>query len=369
MNAVNTLINKITPCLCPPGYGVHTVHTARERKEALLSRLYPGRTDVRQAWQESLTHLQDETLPLVTGICCDTGGGILRGANWGPLFIRNALAVQPDLPGYLDAGDVRVIPHFHHDKYLNERTKAGCRYALYGDENSTLPVSALSMAEYVLNAVYRQYPGRRILGLGGDHSVSYPLLSTYLKARKTAGKKVSIIHFDAHTDLMPERLGVDLCFGSWCAHILPHLSSPAHLIQLGVRSSGKDKTHWERTTGVQQYWAREIVTRGAQEIAGEIAAFLTQEGSQELYVSFDIDALDADIASATGTPEPDGLSEATALTILQHLSKRFAITGADVVEVAPFVCTDESGTAGSKRTVAAATRITTFLLNALHAGV
>ena len=63
---------------------------------------------------------------------------------------------------------------------------------------------------------------------------------------------MAIIHFDAHTDLLTERLGIDLCFGSWCTHILEDLNSPSHLVQLGIRSSGKTKSHWENTFGVKQ---------------------------------------------------------------------------------------------------------------------
>ena len=74
--------------------------------------------------------------------------------------------------------------------------------------------------------------------------LSYPLTKAYLKAKREQGKRTAIIHFDAHTDLLVERLGIDLCFGSWCTHILEFLPAPHHLIQFGIRSSGKPKSHW-----------------------------------------------------------------------------------------------------------------------------
>ena len=60
-------------------------------------------------------------------------------------------------------------------------------------------------------------------------SVSYPLTKAYLTAKKKQGKRAAIIHFDAHTDLLVERLGIDLCFGSWCTHILDDLHEKTSL--------------------------------------------------------------------------------------------------------------------------------------------
>lgn len=146
-----------------------------------------------------------------------------------------------------DLGGIRVIPHLLSDKYLNEATLANCRKALYHDDQSNYCVSPLSITEDVLHDFYAQFPDKGIFGLGGVHSVSYPLTKAYLQAKKKQGKRTAIIHFDAHTDLLIERLGIDLCFGSWCTHILDDLPVPEHLIQVGIRSTGKSKQHWEIT--------------------------------------------------------------------------------------------------------------------------
>ena len=169
----------------------------------------------------------------------DAGGGILRGANWGPLFIRQELIKITPCLDYLDLGDIRVIPHFHHDKYLNIDTIKNCREALYGKKHIELPVSSLSITEHVLTLIYEQCTDIRIFSLGGDHSVSYPLTKTWLIAKKKAGKKVAIIHFDAHTDLLESRLGVDICFGSWCTHIIKYLPTPSLPYSVGHKIFGK----------------------------------------------------------------------------------------------------------------------------------
>lgn len=326
--------------LCPPGEGVFTVHTAKEHRDGLQKKLYPdasGPEAVNKAWSDSWDQLENSEEPCLLGVCSDSGGGIQRGANWGPLFLRATLNEQHPESRYFDLGDVRVIPHLLHDKYLNEATIRRCRKALYQDTETENSVSPLSLTEDFLNAFYQRFPNRRVLALGGDHSVSYPLTKAFLKHKKAQGKKIALIHFDAHTDLLEERLGIDLCFASWCTHILEDLPSPDHLIQIGIRSSGKEKEHWEKTFGIQQHWAKEVAVKGPQVLSEDILKFLKEKDVDELYVSFDIDGLDSSFASATGTPESGGLTPDDSLLILRNLQNQFPITGADLAEVAPFV--------------------------------
>jgi agmatinase len=303
---------------------------------------------------------------VILGIASDCGGGILRGANWGPLFLRSALKEQHSDTSAFDLGDVRVIPHLLHDKYLNDATLANCKRALYQNSESDYPVSPLSITENVLHDFYAQFPNKGIFGIGGDHSVSYPLTKAYLQAKQKQNKRAAIIHFDAHTDLLVERLGIDLCFGSWCTHILDDLNDHSHLIQIGIRSSGKPKQHWQDTFGVSQHWAHEILETGTQPIIDNILTQLAEQNIDELYVSFDIDALDASIASATGTPEPDGLTLEHAMTILRALAAQYPITGADMMEIAPFTDSSGIGAASAKNTLHAGAEISAFLINEMN---
>jgi agmatinase len=329
--------------LCPPGHGVYTVNTASERKKELEDILYPGSIDPRQSWIESLAATPADAVCLF-GLCSDTGGGILRGANWGPLFLR--LSLKEDYPQlkYHDLGDARVIPHLLHDKYLNEETLSSCREALYNNAKSPLPVSPLSITETFLEQFFLESPHARFFGLGGDHSVSYAFVAPFLKAKKQQGKKIGLLHFDAHTDLIVKRLGIDLCFGSWCTPIIPLLDSPDLLVQVGIRSSAKERNHWEETFGVRQYWSQTIKDRGAQVVIDEIIEHYQKQGIDELYISFDIDAIDSEYASATGTPEPDGLTPDQAALMIRAITKKFSCTGADMVEVAPFLQTSPGKT-------------------------
>jgi agmatinase len=357
------LQNKLSQCLCPPGNGVFTVNTAKERKEQLHQKLFGQSADIDAIWKASLEKLPNASNAVILGIASDCGGGILRGANWGPLFVRSTLLTQyPDLNAF-DMGDVRVIPHLLHDKYLNEATISNCRKALYQDTNSILPVSPLTITEDVLHDFYAEFPKKGIFGIGGDHSVSYPLTKAYLQAKKKQGIRAAIIHFDAHTDLLVERLGIDLCFGSWCTHILDDLHDNSHLIQIGIRSSGKPKSHWENTFGVKQHWAKEVREQGAKTIVDKILAQLKAENIDELYVSYDIDALDDSVASATGTPEPDGMDMKETMLILTELAKQYPITGADMMEIAPFTDSSGLGVISQEKTLTAGAEISAFLLS------
>jgi agmatinase len=357
--------SKLSNCLCPPGNGVFTVNTAKERKERLHKEIFGQAVGVEDLWKSSLNQLPEASKAVILGIASDCGGGILRGANWGPLFLRSTLLESyPELSAF-DLGDVRVIPHLLADKYLNEATLANCKKALYQDESSPYAISPLSITEDVLHDFYAQYPDKGIFGIGGDHSVSYPLTKAYLQAKKAQGKRAAIIHFDAHTDLLVERLGIDLCFGSWCTHILDDLHEHHHLIQIGIRSSGKPQSHWENTFGVRQHWAKDIKAQDIQHTIDNILAQLADENIDELYVSFDIDAIDDSYASATGTPEPDGLMPQDAMDILKALAQKYPITGADMMEIAPFTDSSGQGEAARDKTLKVGAEISAFLLKAM----
>ncbi|MES2529159.1 MAG: arginase family protein [Bdellovibrionota bacterium] len=355
-------MNKLKLLLTLPGNGVHTVHTAKERKERLREAIY-GTADLKRAqkiWEAKLDKLPVDK-PLVLGIPSDNGGGIQRGANWGPLAIRGEILREKDR--FNDLGDVRVIPHLLHDKYLNEKTIRDCRKALYG-KVIKLPVSPLSIAEEAVKEVYKKNPLAKILGFGGDHSTSYPLVKEWILSRKEK-KKAGILHFDAHTDLLVDRLGIDLCFGTWTYQVLEFFKSRDHLLQVGIRSSGKTKAHWKKNVGIEQIWADEVTKNGAEKTLNKIVKHFKKLGVEELYISFDIDALDEKYAAATGTPETGGLLPSDCAVIIRLLAKEFKITGADLMEVAPFVLPEGVDQRDQKSSLTVAGDMARLLLDVL----
>jgi agmatinase len=363
-----------------PGRGVFTVHTADDIIKNVQTALYQSSDpdEIHQRWQSDIAYAFDGLKPLLLGICSDCGGGIQRGANWGPLWIRQFMTLTDQRADYIDLGDLPVIPHLLYDELLNEKSIQQCREALYTQNialasDQALPVSPLSIAQKICELLYRNDHCPYLFVLGGDHSVSYPLTYTWLQARKAAGKRVAIIHFDAHTDLLDRRQGVDFCFATWAYHILPFLQEPSDLIQLGIRSSGKTKVHWESTLGVKQYWADEVIERIDQDLCDEIVNSLKDKGIEEIYISVDIDALDEFYASATGTPEPNGLAPHHVTKVIQAVCKVCTLTGADLVEVAPwvhrstdFIPTDRHPFDYSKKTLQVAADLSQQLLMHLH---
>jgi agmatinase len=345
-----------------PGSGVFTVHSGQERKDKILKSYFgtASHTKAHQLWLKSIKNISTSK-PLIIGIPSDCGGGIHRGANWGPLALREEMISEKN--HFQDLGDVRVIPHLLHDKYINQETIRLCRKSLYG-KDIKLPVSPLSIAEKALELIYDSYPSAKILGLGGDHSTSYPLVKSWLSSRKNK-KKCALIHFDAHTDLLDKRLGIDLCFGTWAYHILNSLSSADHIIQLGIRSSGKSKKYWKETLGVEQYWADEINRLGVNKTYQKIKKHFNKLGVEEIYVSFDIDALDAKYASTTGTPEVNGLLPSDCAALLHLLKADFNITGADLMEVAPFISFERKNESDRIASLAVAGDMAKLLLNLL----
>jgi agmatinase len=362
MNEVADILAQI---LCPPGNGVYTVHTAGQHRQALHQILFNNQDGekIAQAWRHQLNQwLHKPHSPCLLGVSSDNGGGIQRGANWGPLFIRlkwHELFGMQNTQRLFDVGDVRVIPHLLYDNMLSAAQLMQSRSALYQQAQSSLPVSPLSIAELACTLLYEHNPDCKILALGGDHSVSFPLVKSFLQHQK---KRCAIIHFDAHTDLLPSRLGVEICFGSWARHILPMLKKPSDLIQIGIRSSGKDKQYWQNELGVTQYWAQEW-HQNPEIPMDAILEYLQREKIDSVYVSFDIDALDERYASATGTPEPGGLAPDQVAMIMEQLRPHCRLLGADLVEVAPMVNWDNAPAKGRETTLLNAALIMGKLLD------
>jgi agmatinase len=218
---------------------------------------------------------------------------------------------------------------------LSDEQRRRTRAALYGPQaaSSDWPVAPLSIAERVVGELLRARPGLRIFMLGGDHSVAWPVVAAI--GRRTT-EPWAIVHADAHTDLLPERLGVRICFATWAYHANELVGRGGRLVQIGVRTSSRSKQHWESTLGVRQIWADEARARGTA-VIDDVVAHLTALGVRSVYLSNDIDATDALAAPSTGAPEPEGLAPDFVRALIARVGAAFPLLGADVVEVAPSV--------------------------------
>jgi arginase family enzyme len=342
--------------LKPAGGGLFTVSSGRSSQLALQRALYDAVDveEVEASWRTALSSVASARVAIL-GVPSDCGAGLVRGASYGPLALRAALlAGDPDFrswtaaEGVVDVGDVAVIPHLLHDDMVSERQKASCRAALYPNltaaQASTLPVAPLSIAERVVSHLYALNPRLRIMLIGGDHSVTWPMIAALGRHRRAPW---AIVHPDAHTDLLPDRLGVKYCFATWAYHANEVLGRGGRLVQVGIRASRHDRHHWESTLGVRQFWAEEIRARGEATVLDEIVAHLRDLGVKAVYFSNDIDATDAKLAPSTGAAEPGGLSGEFVRALVGRVAESFALLGADLVEVAPPIGSEEE----SRRTV------------------
>lgn len=336
----------------PAGGGIPAFSAGSGSALELQRRLYavaagkPGpildEAGIEARWKESFAALA-RAKAVIIGVPLDTGAGIRRGAAYGPRAVRTALLTQEAFAGWLrsgevvDLGDLYVNPHLLHDEMLNDSQIRACQEAMYANAPESLrrrlPVSALSQLKFLLGALLAAYPRLKPFVIGGDHSAAWPV--TEVLADKYSTGNLGIVQPDAHTDLLASRLGVKYCFGTWSFHANERLGGGGRLVQLGIRQSGKDRAHWESSTGVRQFWASEIRGRPPGEVIDELVAHLKSAGVRQLYFSNDIDGTDESEASATGTPAGDGLSSAFLLQAVEALGKNFEWVAADIMEVAP----------------------------------
>jgi arginase family enzyme len=334
-------LRELSWLLRPAGGGLYLVSTGRAEQRALQRRFYEADTeaDVTERFLGTLERLPSARIVLL-GVPSDVGAGFRRGANLGPQAIRTRLLdADPDWLGYckangiIDVGDVFVVPQLLDDRMLSESQLARSRQALYPDvpaeRRAALPVSPLSIAERALALILELAPAARPLLLGGDHSCAWPAV----KALHDAGRRFCIVQPDAHTDLLPERLGVEMCFATWTYHANELVGRNRRVIQLGVRASQRPKEHWESTLGVRQFWADEI--RADPEGSLNRALDAVRATGLPAYLSNDIDGTDDSVADACGTPEPNGLDPQWVRELITRLGREVGLVGADVMEVAP----------------------------------
>jgi agmatinase len=225
------------------------------------------------------------------------------------------------------------VPQLLHDESLAPAQLEACRRALYPGWPAgapPLPVSPLSIAERVFRDLLAVNPRLRLLTLGGDHSAAWPAVAALASTVPDLG----VVQLDAHTDLLEERLGIRICFGTWSFHANQLLGRGGRLIQVGIRASGRDRAHWERTLDVRQLWASEVRADPAAALE-QVVALARQAGVRALYFSNDVDGLDPSFISGTGTPEPGGLDLEWSLALLRRIGREFELVGGDLMEVAP----------------------------------
>jgi agmatinase len=189
---------------------------------------------------------------------------------------------------------------------------------------------ALGDIQTSLHRVEDQAAGlNHIIALGGEHSITLPLLRV-LAARVGS---LSLVHFDAHVDTWPSNFGQTFAHGSVFYHAIEErLVEPRRMIQIGPRSPVQREV-WDWTIG---HGVTVLSTQDVHEMGCELVAQRIREvvGETRTYLSFDVDVLDPAFAPGTGTPEIGGLASWQVQAILRRLHS-IAFVGMDLVEVSP----------------------------------
>lgn len=152
--------------------------------------------------------------------------------------------------------------------------------------------------------------------LGGDHSITYPIVKAFWKVYGD----VDILHFDAHADLYEELYGDRFSHACPFARILEE-GLVQNIVQVGIRTATG-----EHRRQVERYNVQMIEMKDFDDS-------LVLEFSNPLYISFDVDALDPAYAPGVSHHEAGGLSTRQVVNIIHRL--KAAIVGLDVVEVNP----------------------------------
>ena len=165
------------------------------------------------------------------------------------------------------------------------------------------------------------------LSVGGDHSVSLPILRAL-----GADRPVGMVHFDAHCDTSGEYEGTKFHHGGpFRQAVLDGVLDPERSIQIGIRGAAEYLWEFSIESGMTVIHAEEIDAMGLDAVIRKARDVV---GDGPTYVTFDVDGLDPAFAPGTGTPEVGGITPREALAMLRGLAG-IDIVGSDVVEVAP----------------------------------
>lgn len=186
------------------------------------------------------------------------------------------------------------------------------------------PLINFNTPETMFNEVYNTTKallekGKFLTFFGGEHSISIGIIKAFYEKFRN----LSVLHIDAHADLRPTYLGS--AYNHACA--LHDASKNCKLVQVGIRSMDIEEVEYMRKD--QVYFA--------EKIHGKIQWMIDSinQLSNEVYITFDLDAFDPSIMPSTGTPEPGGLLWNDIIKYLKMVFESKNVVGFDIVELAP----------------------------------
>lgn len=243
-----------------------------------------------------------EARVVLVGVPLDTTTTFRPGTRFGPGAIREA-----------SIGLETYSPVFDRELQTGEIADLGDVSMPFGDT-----AASLAAIRAVADRIWRE--PRFVVGLGGEHLATLPLV----EAVAAAVPGLEVLHFDAHTDLREDYMGVRLSHATVMRRVA-EVVGPERLWQFGIRSGTREEFRFARHL------------HGGLEPLDTCLGTLTD---RPLYLSVDIDVADPAYAPGTGTPEPGGPTAAELLDAVRKVA-RGRLVAMDVMEVSPAL--DASG--------------------------
>ena len=240
-----------------------------------------------------------ETMISLLGVPLDANSSHLFGPAKGPSSIRASL--NSDSHNNSSESSMEVLSH------LDDLGDV----AVTNERGSTVDAAAITLAiETQLEA------SRQVITLGGDHSITYPILQAFRERHVD----LTVVHIDAHPDLYDDLDGNPLSHASPFARALEE-GCMANLVQLGIRTATPHQLEQAERWGVAMYSPRSLQEFDGAALRGPI------------YLSIDLDGLDPSAAPGVSHHEPGGLTVREVLDIIESLPG--PLVGADIVELNP----------------------------------
>lgn len=250
---------------------------------------------------------------VILGVPYDSAVSYRSGARFGPRKIRELSLL---LWGHNPALDVSPLEHL--------------RLTDYGDVE-VIPTSiAQTMGRIASTAAEILASGATLIALGGDHSITLPLL----RAHAQRYGPLAVVHLDAHLDTWESEFpGVPYSHGTPFRHALQEgLIRRDAYVQIGIRGPVMARSDYAeaRALGAHTITAQAIMEQGIAAVLDEILPHL----SGPVYLTLDIDVADPAYAPGTGTPEVGGLTSYQLLQLVRGF-RGLDLVGFDLVEVCP----------------------------------
>lgn len=181
-----------------------------------------------------------------------------------------------------------------------------------------------------LDLIYKNVKGliddkKFVVTLGGEHTIS----TAPIKAHFDSYKNLSVLHFDAHSDLRDEYENTKYSHACFCSRVAEFTKD---ITQVGIRAQCKEEYEFIKKNKIKTFYAFAIRNglHGKNWMDKVISGL-----KKNVYVTFDVDYFDPSIMPTTGTPEPLGFYWEETMQLLKLLGNKRNVVGFDVVELAP----------------------------------